>query len=132
MAHNVGLDVATFRGSSMVEQSAVNRLVVGSNPTRGVLDTEHQFYFYIVQNADGKFYVGSTDNVLRRIREHNDQSGRGATTYTRVRGPWILCWSEAHPSHSSAVRRERQVKTMKSARWIRENLLNGRVPASRD
>ena len=35
-----------FRGSSVVEQSAVNRLVVGSNPTRGairsLLDNEQQ------------------------------------------------------------------------------------------
>ncbi len=41
-------------------------------------------------------------------------------------------WSEAHPSRASAVRRERQIKAMKSARWIREQLLNGRVPARRD
>ena len=38
-------------------------------------------------------------------------------------------WSEAHPSRAAAVRRERQIKAMKSARWIREQLLNGRVPA---
>jgi hypothetical protein len=28
--------------------------------------------------------------------------------------------------------RERQIKGMKSARWIRESLLNGRVPTGRD
>jgi predicted GIY-YIG superfamily endonuclease len=44
-----------------------------------------------------------------------------------------LVWSEEHPTRSSAMARERQVKAKKSARWIRENLLNGRVPTpSRD
>src|SRR5262245_40287444 len=33
--HPEPLDVRLFRGSSAVEQPAVNRLVVGSNPTRG-------------------------------------------------------------------------------------------------
>jgi hypothetical protein len=30
------------------------------------------------------------------------------------------------------MQRERQIKSMKSAQWIREHLLNGRVPTSRD
>jgi predicted GIY-YIG superfamily endonuclease len=32
-------------------------------------------------------------------------------------------WCERHASRSSAMKRETQIKRMKSARWIRENLL---------
>ena len=39
-------------------------------------------------------------------------------------------WSEPHPTRSAALQRERQIKQMKSSRWIRETLLNGRVPTS--
>ena len=31
-----------FRGSSVVERAAVNRLVVGSNPTRGAINLRYE------------------------------------------------------------------------------------------
>jgi predicted GIY-YIG superfamily endonuclease len=33
-------------------------------------------------------------------------------------------WSESHSTRASAMQREREIKRMKSARWIREHLLN--------
>ncbi|MHB1768242.1 MAG: GIY-YIG nuclease family protein [Phycisphaerae bacterium] len=87
---------------------------------------------YVLENPAGRFYVGSTEDVQRRVQQHNDQSVESSFKYTRARGPWIIRWTESHPSRASAVRRERQIKSMKSARWIREQLLNGRVPACRD
>lgn len=95
-------------------------------------ETDHSpslFWVYVLQNARGGFYVGSTDDVQRRLTEHNEQHGN---TYTHKHGPWVLVWSEPHPDRASAVGRERQIKSMKSSRWIRECLLNGRVPTSRD
>jgi predicted GIY-YIG superfamily endonuclease len=43
-----------------------------------------------------------------------------------------LVWSEEHGTRAAAMARERQFKRMKSARWIREELLQGRVPTGRD
>src|ERR1700744_5116957 len=44
-ARRLALDSAPLiRGSSVVEQPAVNRLVVGSNPTRGASFLSHLFY----------------------------------------------------------------------------------------
>ena len=76
-----------------------------------------------------RFYVGSTDDVQRRLVEHNDTRG---DTFTHKHGPWILVWQEQFSSRSEAMVKEKQIKSMKSAKWIRENLLNGRVPTSRD
>jgi putative endonuclease len=96
------------------------------------LDEETAIYWvYILQNAGGGFYIGSSDDPDRREQEHNDV-GRGSATYTHKNGPWKLVWREAHPNRAAAVARERQIKRMKSAKWIRENLLNGRVPTRRD
>ncbi len=53
----------------MVERSAVNRLVVGSNPTSGA--NLKMFSVYILQNSKGAFYIGMTDNVARRLEQHN-------------------------------------------------------------
>jgi putative endonuclease len=80
------------------------------------------FFVYILENAAGKFYVGQTHDLDARIADHNRTDAFDGH-YTRKNGPWRLVWSEEHESRSSAVSRERQIKLMKSARWIRERLL---------
>ena len=88
------------------------------------------YWCYILQNPAGRFYIGSTDDLSARFARHN--SLKGIETYTHKNGPWALVWSEEHSTRSSAMQREKQIKAMKSSRWIREMLLNGRVPARRD
>ncbi len=90
------------------------------------------FWVYILQNPAGKFYVGHTHDLPARLHSHNRTDKLGGK-FTRKNGPWELAWSQEHLSRALAMARERQIKAKKSARWIRENLLNGRVPtASRD
>jgi putative endonuclease len=86
-----------------------------------------QFWTYILQNAAGKFYIGSTSDPAVRLERHN--SGVGKPTFTHKNGPWEVVWTEPHPTRGDAVARERQIKRMKSARWIRENLLNDEASA---
>jgi putative endonuclease len=89
------------------------------------------FWAYILENPASRFYVGHTDDLRERVESHNrTDSIKGK--FTRKNGPWRLVWSEEHPTRSSAMTRERQIKAMKSARWIREHLLNDRVPMPRD
>jgi predicted GIY-YIG superfamily endonuclease len=47
--------------------------------------------------------------------------------FTRKNGPWNLVWNQEHPTRSSAMARERHIKAMKSANWIRQHLLKGLV-----
>jgi len=89
------------------------------------------YWVYILQNEKGQFYIGQTDNLQVRLENHN-RTDQINGKYTRKNGPWTLVWSELHPTRSAAMQRERQIKSMKSAQWIREHLLNGRVPTSRD
>ena len=90
------------------------------------------FWVYILQNPAGRFYVGQTEDLPARLRSHNDTALTCAGKYTRKNGPWTLVWSEEHPTRAAALVRERQIKRMKSARWIQEVLLNDRVPTRRD
>jgi len=80
------------------------------------------FWVYILENPSGTFYVGQTANLAARLADHN-RTDCFDRHYTRKNGPWHLVWSEAHESRSSAVRREKQIKRMKSGAWIREQLL---------
>ncbi len=89
------------------------------------------YWSYVLQNPQGKFYTGHTEDLPQRLDSHND-TGSIHGKFTRKNGPWELVWSEQHPTRASAMKRERQIKAMKSARWIREVLLNGRVPKPRD
>ncbi len=86
------------------------------------------FQVYILQNPNGRFYIGQTENLEARLLSHN-RTDCADGKFTRRNGPWILVWSEEHPTRSSALAREKQIKAMKSARWIRENLLRD-VPPS--
>ena len=89
------------------------------------------FFAYVLQNPAGKFYVGHTDDLKTRLANHNRPDVVGGK-FTRKNSPWELVWSEPHPTRSDAMQREKQIKAMKSARWIRAELLNGRVPTGRD
>jgi hypothetical protein len=51
-----------IQSSSVVERSAVNRLVVGSNPTSGATS---MFWGYVLENAKGQFYIGDRTPQLR-------------------------------------------------------------------
>ena len=89
------------------------------------------FWVYIVQNPRVQFYIGHTDDLELRLASHN-RKDPVLGKFTRKNGPWEFVWSEEHATRAAAMQREREIKSMKSARWIREHLLNGRVPTSRD
>ncbi len=64
---------------------------------------------YIVECADGSFYVGSTTDLERRISEHN--LGLGAA-YTRLRRrrPVRLVWAGQFARVEDAFRYEKQIQ----------------------
>jgi putative endonuclease len=80
------------------------------------------FWVYVLENSRGTFYVGQTGNIENRLVDHNRTDSFDGH-FTRKNGPWKLVWLEEHPSRNSATRRERQIKRMKSANWIRSHLL---------
>jgi putative endonuclease len=71
------------------------------------------YFVYIALCADGTLYVGSTSDLARRERAHND--GHGAK-YTSGRRPVRFVYSEVHESRSAAQAREAQIKKWPRAR----------------
>lgn len=67
-------------------------------------------HVYILTCADGTLYVGCTNNLEKRLLEHNI-SKRGAK-YTRMRRPVTLSHSELLKTLGSARRREAEIKRM--------------------
>ena len=66
------------------------------------------WYFYILQSRgeEDYFYKGSTNDLKRRFREHN----QGDVTSTKSRKPWKLVYYEAYVSEGAARERESSVK----------------------
>jgi putative endonuclease len=88
-------------------------------------------YVYILQNPEGRFYVGQTQDLAVRLSSHN-ADGPCEGKFTRKNGPWTLVYHEAHPTRSLAMQRERLIKGWKSAARIRDLISSRQSPASRD
>ena len=79
------------------------------------------WYVYVLKSQkDGKFYIGSTGNIERRILQHN----RGSNVSTRHRRPFELVYSEAYNTEQEAVRREKQIKSYKGGSAFKRLLTN--------
>jgi predicted GIY-YIG superfamily endonuclease len=97
--------------SSLVARQAHNLKAAGSNPAPATnfLSLAVAYRVYVIQNPDGKFYVGLSDNVARRIQQHNF----GESRWTRGKGPWILIWQSEEMNLSDARKRELLLKKQK-------------------
>lgn len=71
------------------------------------------YYIYILKCADGSFYTGYTNNLKRRINDHNN-SKTGAK-YTKTRRPVTLIHFEEFKTISEALKREAEIKN-----WTRK------------
>jgi putative endonuclease len=69
------------------------------------------FYTYILRSEkDKSYYIGTTSNLTNRLNEHNF----GNTTYTKLKRPWLLVYSEEFSTRGKVVLRERELKSLKS------------------
>jgi len=65
-------------------------------------------YVYVLRSLqDHKRYIGSTDNLSRRVQEHNN----GLVKSTKNRRPLTLIYSEEFHSKSEALKREKFFKS---------------------
>ena len=74
------------------------------------------YYVYVlISEKDGKFYTGSTDDLKRRINQHNS----GYAKSTMNRRPLKLIYYEACLEESDARRREKYLKSGMGKKYLR-------------
>jgi putative endonuclease len=66
------------------------------------------YYIYMLLCKDGTFYVGLTNDLIRRVEEHH--KGIYRQCYTFKRRPLKLVYYETCPYVSEARQREKQLK----------------------
>ncbi|MDP1707176.1 MAG: GIY-YIG nuclease family protein [bacterium] len=75
-----------------------------------------EHFVYILECADNSLYVGCTNNLEKRVKEHNT-SKQGAH-YTKVRRPVVLKYSETFPDLKDARAREAALKHLTRAKKL--------------
>ena len=66
-------------------------------------------YTYILKCKDGTFYTGWTNNLEKRLKDHNE--GKGAK-YTKARRPVELVYYETFETKEEAMSREYAIKQL--------------------
>lgn len=69
-------------------------------------------YTYIVECRDGSLYTGWTNDIVKRIENHNNGSG---AKYTRSRLPVRLVYYEVYSTKKEAMQREYAIKQLTKA-----------------
>lgn len=69
-----------------------------------------KFFVYILECSDKTYYTGSTNNLEKRLLEH--QNGKKGAHYTKIRRPVVLKYSETCSSFAKARKREAEIKRL--------------------
>lgn len=85
----------------------------------GTAAAEEPWFVYILECSDGSFYTGITNDLMRRVQQHNDGN---ASRYTRSRRPVTLRYHEPCDSRSHALIRECSLRLL--SRKEKEALVN--------
>jgi len=72
------------------------------------------YYFYLLRCSDNSLYAGSTNDLKRRVNEHNSVNSK-ASKYTKAHRPVKLVYFEKFRTLQIALAREREVK-----KWEKE------------
>ena len=70
----------------------------------------NHYCVYIFECSDKTLYTGWTNNIDKRVQEHNN--GKDGAKYTRARRPVKLVYAETYSSLSEALRREARIKKL--------------------
>ena len=81
----------------------------------------NQLCVYILECSDKSYYSGVTNNLERRLLEH--QSGESVTSYTYTRRPIKMKWYSEEMDPDQAIELEKQIKGWRKSK--KEALING-------
>jgi putative endonuclease len=68
-----------------------------------------EYQVYVLRNLHGRHYIGLTENVVRRLYQHN----AGESQWTAKHGPWELVWQSPAMDLSEARKLENLLKRQK-------------------
>ena len=73
------------------------------------------YFVYILRTSSNTLYIGQTNDLEKRLKEHKSKSGKGAK-YTRYFNSVELVYREEHKTRKEAMQREYQIKKWPKAK----------------
>jgi len=83
------------------------------------------YWVYVLKCKDNSFYIGQTDNIPRRLGEHN----KGEVSWTKSRLPVELIHFEEFKTREKAVKREQDLKTGFGCKRLKREYNAGQLAA---
>lgn len=77
-------------------------------------------YVYVLQNKEGRWYIGQTDNLEMRLSRHNNNQVKS----TKNRGPWQIIYTESFDSRAKAMQREEYLKSGRGRSFLKNKFKN--------
>lgn len=87
-------------------------------------DNKNLFFVYIVRTSANTLYIGQTNNLEKRIKEHQNKSTKSAK-YIKYFNSCELVYAEEYSTRIEAMRREFQLKKWTKAK--KEALISGEL-----
>ncbi len=81
------------------------------------------YWVYVLKCNDDSFYIGQTDDIPRRWKEH----WKGEVSWTHSRLGVTLIHYESFPTREEAVKRESDLKTGFGRKWLKREYEAGRL-----
>lgn len=88
------------------------------------MNSKKSFYFvYLIENELARsWYIGFTENLNQRIKDHNCKNG---SKYTRkLLGKWKLIYCEIYRDKKDALGREKFLKSGSGRKFLKKQLAN--------
>lgn len=87
------------------------------------MEIKKKGYVYILKDKDGKFYVGSTDNLERRLKQHKN----GHTQTTRNMDNFEIVLKQEYDSLNLARKIELKIKKLKRKDYVEKMVNEGYI-----
>ena len=94
-------------------------IAYGEVPPEAEKPTVKMFFVYILRSKkSGRYYIGHTSDINKRLKEHNSGKVRSTKAYV----PWEVAYSEKYEAKSDVFQREMQIKKYKSGEAFKKLL----------
>lgn len=108
-------ELITFRAIKDIKKDEEIFINYKGDKTDMPLWFENPYFVYILRTDKDTLYVGQTNNLKKRIKEHKERSRKSAK-YMRYFSSFELVHSEVHKTRSDAMKREAEIKKWPKAK----------------
>ena len=77
------------------------------------------YYTYILENTNGKLYIGQTSGLESRLLRHNSNMVKA----TKNKDPWKIIFSKTFVTRKESINYELYLKSLKNSNYIKLQII---------